>query len=392
MSRSAGGARSTGGEWAVDLGFLTLAFAGFALNLLLLTWRVSDVGAGIAGCGGAPCEEILASRWSVVFGVPVTGFGALVYFGIMASLAPACRRLSVPLLGAVVGGVFWFVFVQAVLIGKFCPWCLAAHGVGIAVTVMGLVRESRGGGFRRAWGELALWGFASFLMLGLVQVYGPVPTTYQLDVSLVAPSAAIQAKGAGRKITFDEGRKTFDAASIPRLGSLDAKRVLVEYFDFQCPSCRIMSGYLVALVEKHPADVCVLLLPVPLDHGCNPSLRLENKGHPGSCELTRIALAVWRTAPDSYPDIHRAFLSELPPSPAAALAFARGLVPGDRLDIALRDPWVEPLIRANIADWVSLSGKSDKLPKLLIRDKRILHGLPSGEADFIRVMERELGL
>ena len=76
----------------------------------------------------------------------------------------------------------------------------------------------------------------------------------------------------------------------------------------------------------------------------------------------------------------------------AALAFARGLVPADRLDIALRDPWIEQLIQANVADWVSLSGKSSKLPKLLIRDKRILHGLPSGEADFIRVMEQELGL
>ena len=58
----------------------------------------------------------------------------------------------------------------------------------------------------------------------------------------------------------------------------------------------------------------------------------------------------------------------------------------------MRDPWIGRLIQADIADWVSLSGKSDKLPKLLIRDKRILHGLPSGQEDFIRVMKLELGL
>ena len=58
----------------------------------------------------------------------------------------------------------------------------------------------------------------------------------------------------------------------------------------------------------------------------------------------------------------------------------------------MKDPWIDELIQANVADWVSFSGKTKHLPKLLIRDKRILHGLPSGEADFIRVMEQELGL
>ena len=41
--------------------------------------------------------------------------------------------------------------------------------------------------------------------------------------------------------------------------------------------------------------------------------------------------------------------------------------------------------------WMSLL-QTDKLPKLLIKDSRLVHGLPSGEDDFIRVMEKELGL
>ena len=43
-------------------------------------------------------------------------------------------------------------------------------------------------------------------------------------------------------------------------------------------------------------------------------------------------------------------------------------------------------------NWVAFSADTRNLPKLLITGKRILHGLPSGEADFIRVMEHELGL
>lgn len=63
-----------------------------------------------------------------------------------------------------------------------------------------------------------------------------------------------------------------------------------------------------------------------------------------------------------------------------------------QLETALRDPWVDELIQANIKDWVAFSAGTPKLPKLLISGTRILHGLPSGEADFIRVMEQELGL
>lgn len=387
MIRSAGKSRSSSGAWLPDPLFLILVVAGFGLNLYLLFIRMAD--AGIAGCGGGPCDQVLASRWSAVFGVPVTVFGALVYAGLTVSLTVSCRRLTGPLLGVVFGSVFWFVFAQAILIGNFCPWCVAAHGVGLAVVCVGIIR---GRGISSP-ADLAKWGYAAFLAIGLAQVYGPVPASHRIDeLPAAAGRASILASGGGRIVTFDAGRKSFDVASFPRIGSQDAKHVMVEYFDFQCPSCRLMSGYLSALVEKHPAEICVLLLPVPLDPVCNDAFVPGDVGHPDSCELTRIALAVWREKPDAYPAIHRAFLSDPSPKVAEALALARKKVPRAKLDAAMNDPWIDELIRANVADWVSFSGKTKQLPKLLIRDKRILHGLPSGEADFIRVMERELGL
>lgn len=382
MIRSAGKSLSASGGRLLDLLFLILVLAGFTLNLYLLFSRIAD--AGIAGCGGGPCEQVLASRWSVVFGVPVTVFGALVYLGLVVSLTPWGGRLTTPLLGAVLGSVCWFVFAQAVLIGKFCPWCLAAHGVGLAVTCLGAIRSR---------GSLVLWSYAAFLAIGLAQLYGPVPASHRIDELPVATGpASVPESAGGRIVTFDAGRKSFDVASLPRMGSPDAKHVLVEYFDFQCPSCRIMSSYLSAMVEKHPEEICVLLMPVPLDPVCNEAFVPGDVGHPDSCELTRIALAVWRENPDAYPALHRAFLSDPSPKVPDALALARKQVPRARLDAAMKNPWIDELIQANVADWVSFSGKTKQLPKLLIRDQRILHGLPSGEADFIRVMEQELGL
>lgn len=365
---------------------LTLALAGFAINLLLLVRRVANPGAAIAGCGGGDCAEALGSRWAVIFGVPVTVFGLLVYAGLMLSVTPHLRAWRAPLLGIPAGAACWFVFVQAVLMGKFCPWCMAAHGVGMALFFTGLIAWREAGVMKRA----AAWAFAAFLCIGLGQVYGPLPAGHRIESgAVVAPGAPVHARGHGRKATFDEGRKSFDVGALPRLGPADARHVLIEYFDYQCAACRTMSGFMDALLARHPQDVAVIVLPVPMEKACNGHVPAGSE-HPGSCETARIALAVWRTKPDAFAGFHKTLLAD--PSPAAARKLALGCLPAEQLAVSLTDSWIEELIRANLDDWRAFSRSTDKLPKLLIRDRRILHGLPSGGADFIRVMERELGL
>ena len=364
---------------------MLLAVAGLLLNVLLLYWKLSDPSAGIAGCGGGDgCNEVLVSRWSQVFWLPIPVLGILVYSLLVAALVLRKSLVAAFCYAAIAGSAVWLIFVQAFLLHHFCPWCMAAHGVGILTVMLGWkVRFRRG----------LLTGVAVASGLALAQLYGPVPATHRIDgASAISPTAGIHAQGNGRKIAFDDGGKIYDNSSLPGLGSSDAKQVLVEYFDYQCPACRTMSGYLTALVAKHPTEIRVLVLPVPLDHGCNPALAAADDGHPGSCELTRIALAAWRVKPAAFPAIHREFLSDPPLDTATALSLARAQVPTAQLEAAMREPWIDQLIAANIADWVSFSGKNRQLPKLLISGKRILHGLPSGEADFIRVMESELGL
>lgn len=368
---------------------MVLALCGLLLNVLLLDWKLSGPADGIAGCGGGGgCNEVLASRWSLVFGLPVPVLGILVYVLLCAALRWRMSMMAAFCYGAISGSAAWLIIVQAVLLHHFCPWCMAAHGVGILIAVVAWTANPWDGAFRQ--GLLA--GLAAAFGLALSQLLGAAPATHRIDVeSTISPSRGIHEQGTGRKIAFDDGMRIYDNSSLPGLGAVEAKHVLVEYFDYQCPSCRTMSGYLSALIGKHP-EVRVLVLPVPLDHGCNPALAPADDGHPGSCELTKIALAVWRVKPVAYPAIHRAFLSDPPPGQAAALSLAREQVPPAELEAAMHEPWIDQLIQANIADWVSFSGKTRQLPKLLISGKRILHGLPSGEADFIRVMEKELGL
>jgi|GEM_PF-1684702 len=378
--------------WLLDFVILFLALGGFAVNLLLLVRRVTDTDLGIAGCsGGSACEEILASPWSQVFGIPITVFGLMVYSCVMFSLAQTGRRLFAPLLGTIAGTAVWLVFAQAVLLGKFCPWCMGAHALGAVIVLLGMVRllMFENGGT----GRVAFWGSIGFFAIGLSQLYGPLPATHRIN-AVTAPAvsepAGVHARGDGRKVSFANGGRTYNVSTLPHLGSEEAGHVLVEYFDYQCPACQTMRGYLSALIEKHPRDVCVIVLPVPLDGGCNRSMDPLDAGHPGSCEYARLALAVWKSYPIGFAEFHEKSLKNA--SIRESQALAHKMIPHDKLDAALTDPWIDELIAANIADWVAFSGETKKLPKLLITGKRILHGLPSGEADFIRVMEQELGL
>jgi len=375
---------------ALDFVILTLALLGFAINVYMLVRRYSDGTAGIAGCGAGSCGEVLASRWAVVFGIPVSLLGALAYFGLMASLSDWGGRLHLPLLGAVFGAALWFVFVQSVLLEKYCALCLAAHAVGVAVVGFGLIRRSSDRRIFLVLMEFSKWTLAAFLGIGLSQVYGPVPATYRIE-NLAASSSLppVSSDGAGRTVTFAGGLKSYQVSMFPRCGPADAKHVMVEYFDYQCPACRTMAGFLETFAAKHPKDVAILLLPSPLDGACNDHVPAGGE-HPGSCEISRIALAVWRVAPGAFPEWHKAVIGD--PSLESAYRHALAILKRDDLEAALADPAIDRIIRSNINDLHQLSKSTDKLPKLLIKDSRIVHGLPSGEEDFIRVLEKELGL
>ena len=193
-------------------------------------------------------------------------------------------------------------------------------------------------------------------------------------------------------MAFADGRKVFDVAALPHLGDAAARHVLVEYFDYQCPACRLMRGFLEELVARHPDEICVLVLPVPLEAACNTRLDGLAAPHPGSCYLARLALAVWREASGAFPEMHRAFFADPAPSDFAARAMVEKHIGPERLAAVLREEWVGQVLEANAADWAAFSKNTPALPKLLISDKRILHGLPSGREEFIRVMEKELGV
>lgn len=71
------------------------------------------------------------------------------------------------------------------------------------------------------------------------------------------------------------------------IGNSNAKVVIQEYMDYNCASCYIMNLSLKrAATELN--DIYIVQYNMPLDGECNP---LVTKGHEGSCQMARYALA-----------------------------------------------------------------------------------------------------
>ena len=393
MSKANGDVRGPGIR--VGVMFL-LALAGFAVNLALLVRGLSDEASTLAGCGpGSGCDTVLGSGWSQVLGMPVSVPGLLVYALLLLALTRAGRHLLAPVLGVIFMAAVWFIIVQAVLIKAFCPWCMVAHVIGISLTALGLPHAAMAcGSWKRAGLRFAVAGSAGVLALIALQVFGPQPATHRVSEIVGDPQEDARvmddahSAGEGRLAVFFDGRKGYRIDELPHLGRADAPHVIIEYFDYACSACRTMGGYLESLVAAYPDDVCVVLLAVPLDHDCNDSMPPLEPGHPGACDMARAALAVWRASRENFHAFHKAVLAD--PDVDSTGMLAQALLP-DAAD-AMRDPWIESIIKANINDWHVISADNPRLPKLVLGNRRVLHGFPPTEAEFIRVIAGELGL
>ncbi len=372
-----------------------LAVAGFGINLMLLVKRLGDDSSSLAGCGpGSGCETVLGSQWSQVLGVPVTVPGLLIYVWVMLAITRAGRAMLAPALGVIFAAVVWFLFVQAFLIRAFCPWCMAAHAVGIALCGIGVPYAARSvGGWKNVLLPFFSAAIPTIVLLALIQTYGPRPASHRLtEFGAVDAESQLtedpHSAGEGRLAVFFDGTKGYRVAELPYIGRADARHVLVEYFDYGCSACQTMAGHLDALVTAYPDDICVILLPMPMDRECNPLMPPLETGHAGACAMARAALAIWRHSRENFHAFHRAVLSD--PNAENANMLAAALL--EDPEASMRDPWIQSIIETNIADWQILSADNPKLPKLVVDGRTVMHGFPPTRAEFIQVIAGRLGL
>jgi uncharacterized membrane protein/protein-disulfide isomerase len=356
------------------------------------------------GCGqGSGCDEVLRSRWSSLFGVPISGFALVAYFAaFLASFAVNTKRdraawnMLYAISVSVLASAIWFVGLQFVVLRAVCPWCMADHllGVSMAGVILwaGQRAIARGGSGGNAARRLRWPALAGLVLAGaLIGLQIPFGGSGAPLARLPSGQNADTGPGADRQIAVLDGQLALDVHELPVVGSPDAPKLIVLLFDYCCPHCRATHGYLLDGMRNYPGQYGVVLLPMPLDKQCNPSVDETEPRFRESCDLARVALAIWRAKPSAFLDFD-AWLYEpdVPRTLAQAQARAVQMVGQSPLDGALADPWIEQRIAADVAAYSS-SGV-ETIPILLSPGMDSVVGRPGSAEELFAILEQELGL
>jgi protein-disulfide isomerase/uncharacterized membrane protein len=269
---------------------VTMLLGIVALVLCVVMALHSLRGTAMIGCGaGSSCDSVLGSRWSSLMGVlPVAGLAAGVYLAVLLCLffvrdreiAPLAWKMILVFGGAILGSAVWFFILQKWIVGQFCKYCMATHTIGIAVT--GLLWYQAHRNCPSKWNPVC--GAAGLLLaagLAGFQLLTTPRTAYDIGVS-------------------DNALPVLSVDETPVLGSQDAAYRINLMFDYQCSHCRKIHFAAKEIAESHP-DIAFVLVPCPLSYACNPYVPASGSDRfAGSCDLARLALAVWETSPEKF--------------------------------------------------------------------------------------------
>ena len=102
-----------------------------------------------AVCGSSPdCFKVLGSSYAKIGGFPVSGLGALAYFGVftLATFAafdyPRARKFFNWTVFAMFAVTLWLLFVQAFRLHAFCRYCLFSAALVFLLTGLVVARPS----------------------------------------------------------------------------------------------------------------------------------------------------------------------------------------------------------------------------------------------------------
>ncbi len=381
-----------------------VGLAGLAVTTYL---AAASLGASpVAGCGaGSSCASVLASRWSRLGSLPVSALAAATYLVALGALlhvgpraTPGRRRVAWFVLLLVAASIalaaVWFVFLQAVTLRKFCPWCMAAHGVGLLFALAAAALAPLGGASRDGGGLSGAAGLSAMLLgfVGMGAVAGgqflwPAATHQMHWASGVDFD---RGHGPSREVSFFGGRVRVRPGELPMLGSPDAPYLIAYVYDYTCFHCRTTARQITQAFEVYGEKLGVLMLCAPNDASCNPMLLQTPAYHEGACELAAVAAAVWRADAARFAAFHAwLFEPETPPTPAEARLQAAELVGQEALAAALASDFPAEHIKRGLA-FQRMSSRIT-LPMIAARNA-VLHGRPASERVLIEFIADTFGV
>ena len=308
-------------SFRLGLAFLAAGFGAAVSAVLLLRHHGLDAGAlAAAACDPANsgCEEVAASAWSTVAGVPLAAVGLAFFVSLGFLLALALLggaplssrpgRLAFGLVALALGVDLFLLGVQAFAIGSFCSLCIWTYGANGAALVFLLparkvVSMRHGPDFAvERLAVRAFWLAACLVAAAVLVINSGLGDRAEdsVDLSILgvrsaAPDglpAELPLRGAGltpqwRNPTFRQQREQeVSLEGAPMKGDPQAPVKIVTFSDFLCPSCRRFALAFDQYVEGPTGPhVALHYRNYPLDSTC--AAHLPRVMHPGACEVAR---------------------------------------------------------------------------------------------------------
>jgi uncharacterized membrane protein/thiol-disulfide isomerase/thioredoxin len=202
-----------------------------------------------------------------------------------------------------------------------------------------------------------------------------------------------------RLVKFLGGKLTLDVYKHPLIGSPEAPQVMIEMLAYDCPHCRMMHRIIEKGLARYGNDVAIIVMPIPLEKGCNKFVTETAASHRGACVTARLAIGVATIRPQQYIKFHNWLMAgkeDKPPMLEKILPKAYELVDRDRLRNFIRD---EP-VNKQIAQYIDLyarlrdapgAGRDFGLPVQILGDK-VMTGTVQKEEDVFKAWEEHLGV
>lgn len=189
-----------------------------------------------------------------------------------------------------------------------------------------------------------------------------------------------------RLIGVNGNKFRLDIRQWPLLGQPEAKYVFVEMFDYTCSHCRNTHRAIRGAFDRYGDDLAIIALPVPLDRQCNRYASSSGGTHRDSCEISRIAVAVWRIDPQKFHQLHD-WLFTASRTALSTKRQAEQLVGQERLAKELKYPTAGQYIAKHVQLYNRVGAGS--VPKLMFPRSSMV-GEVSSTQTLCNTIEREL--
>lgn len=370
--------------WISILSVIGVVIAGF------LTKHFYEIRSGLGGLQSfcnfgekANCDVIALSPYAELFGLPLSSFGAgwmIAIFGISLLARNAYRRREalralfvLSLTGLAVSTGYFLIMWQG--IGTFCLLCLMLDAIQVVLFLLLLTQRAeimdRTTPPNAAQWRVIFGGWASSMVIGVLALsaFNPLSLASEqvqrfAENALSTPVLAVE---AGPELP------SFGASGDPS-SQTPAPITIVEFVDFQCPSCRIGAASMKALVTRYPNRIRVVYRAFPLDSSCNSAV--PRPMHAAACEAAALAYCAHQQG--QFKPVYELFFenqSTLAPGKLVSLIVSAG-IPLDRaqLESCAASSAAQNAILKDVQAGIALNIEST--PTFFFQGRKILGGYP----------------